>query len=40
LQVGTGKRPLEPYFLKRADRFIVEQIATTISVARLRSIAA
>jgi hypothetical protein len=35
---GPAKRPLEPYFLKRADRFIVEQIATTISVARLRAL--
>jgi AraC-like DNA-binding protein len=32
---GPAKRPLEPHFLKRADRFIVEQIGTTISVARL-----
>jgi hypothetical protein len=25
----TAKRPLEPYFLKRADRFILEHIAET-----------
>jgi len=32
---AATKRPLEPHFLKRADRFIVEQIGATISVARL-----
>ena len=32
---GSAKRPLEPYFLKRADRFILEQIGTSVTVARL-----
>ena len=32
---ATRKRPLEPFFLKRADRFIVEHIREPITVAAL-----
>lgn len=32
---ASAKQPLEPYFLKRADRFIVERIGTTVSMSRL-----
>ena len=32
---GTQKRPLEPYFLKRADRFVAENIAGSFTVAGL-----
>ena len=32
---GTHKRPLEPYFLKRADRFVAENIAGSFTVAEL-----
>ncbi len=40
-EIGTGmpssgkKRPLEPYFLKRADRFIADQIHQGLSVEEL-----
>ena len=30
---GAAKRPLEPYFLKRADQFIVERIDSPFSIA-------
>ncbi len=32
---GRGKRPLEPFYLKRADRFIVEHVGEPFSVAKL-----
>jgi AraC-like DNA-binding protein/tetratricopeptide (TPR) repeat protein len=32
---ATAKRPLEPHFLKRADRFISDHISEVISVQRL-----
>jgi AraC-like DNA-binding protein len=32
---GNAKRPLEPYFLKRADQFIADQIGSAITVSRL-----
>jgi AraC-like DNA-binding protein len=32
---GAYKRPLEPYFLKRADRFIAERIGETFTVGQL-----
>jgi len=32
---GTQKRPLEPYFLKRADRFVADNIAGSFTVAEL-----
>ncbi len=32
---GAQKRPLEPYFLKRADRFVADNIAGSFTVAEL-----
>ena len=32
---ASPKRPLEPYFLKRADRFLVERMAAPVSMAHL-----
>ncbi len=35
LPAGVRKRPLEPFFLKSADRFILEHIREALSVGRL-----
>ena len=35
MPVAVRKRPLEPFFLKSADRFILEHIGETLSVRRL-----
>ena len=32
---APGKRPLEPFFLKRADRFIAQQLARPLAIAQL-----
>ena len=32
---ATTKRPLEPFFLKRADRFVLEHLGEAFSVTRL-----
>lgn len=32
---GAHKRPLEPFFLKRADRFVLEHLADAFTVAQL-----
>ncbi len=34
---ATAKRPLEPYFLKRADRFVLDHLGESFSVAALAS---
>lgn len=33
--VGAQKRPLEPFFLKRADRFVLEHIGESFTVAQV-----
>ncbi len=35
VDAATAKRPLEPYFLKRADRYIHEHAGETLTVATL-----
>lgn len=34
-EVSPSRQPLEPYFLKRADRFLLEHIGERVTVARL-----
>ena len=33
--VATGKRPLEPFFLKRADRFVAQHLARPLAISQL-----
>ena len=35
VQSGTGKRPLEPFYLKRADRFVRENLEQSFTVSEL-----